>query len=80
MKKVYRVVKSRLTYDLFEVSAQSPEEAARLVARGKVSEKEIGCDPQADTIFDVPEEIKVLGDEREAGYWNVLFKRDASDL
>jgi len=77
MKNFYRVLIARLTYDEFHVTAESPKEAAKLAARGKVREFKTNVSWDHDAIFDVPGTVTVLSNELDsAGFCKKLYTCD----
>lgn len=77
----YQVIAAKIEYDLFEVEAESPREAASLVANGKSAEKEFNVGALCDTFNDDQNTIKVLSGKGDGcGYDKPLAIFDRDDL
>lgn len=63
MKQKYRVLAARIVYDEHEVEAETPKEAAYLVANGKVYPSREAVEADHDNSYDDGETVVVLSDE-----------------
>lgn len=77
----YKVEIPRMVYDIFEVEAETPKDAAYLACRGKVRESEVGVFALGDTAYDDLDTVRVLSDQDDGcGHKKALATFESGDL
>lgn len=80
--KTFKIYKARLTYDVFNVKAESAEAAAKRVANGKEPEAEMGVCAEHDTFYDSADTIVCVDETKsdECGHLITLGRWDEGML
>lgn len=76
----FNVYMCRKAYDRYEVEAETPQEAALAVGRGKVAEAATDVPALHDYFYTTPGDVLVIGSKTdESGFLNVLCELDENE-